>query len=70
MGRVFDRLDQAGGTAAQHGLGLGLFISRALVERHGGRIWVEPSPGGGTIFRFTLPRQARLPADARELGPS
>lgn len=38
------------------GMGVGLSISRTIVEAHGGRIWVEPNPGGGTIFRFTLPR--------------
>jgi len=31
-----------------------LSISRTIVESHGGRIWVEPNPAGGTIFRFTL----------------
>ncbi|QRO02604.1 PAS domain-containing protein [Archangium violaceum] len=37
------------------GLGLGLYISRHLVERHGGRIWVESETGQGATFRFTLP---------------
>jgi two-component system, LuxR family, sensor kinase FixL len=41
-------------TTKSQGLGVGLSISRTIVESHGGRIWVEPSPGGGTIFRFTL----------------
>jgi signal transduction histidine kinase len=38
------------------GLGLGLAVSRRIVEAHGGRIWVEPAEGGGSVFRFTLPR--------------
>ncbi len=41
-------------TTKRHGMGVGLSISRTIVEAHGGRIWVEPNPGGGTIFSFTL----------------
>ncbi len=37
------------------GLGLGLYISRGIVEGHGGRIWVEPAPEQGTIFKLSLP---------------
>jgi two-component system sensor kinase FixL len=37
-------------------MGVGLSISRTIIEAHGGRIWAEPNPGGGTIFRFTLQR--------------
>jgi two-component system sensor kinase FixL len=35
-------------------MGVGLSISRTIVEAHGGRIWVEANPQGGAIFRFTL----------------
>jgi two-component system sensor kinase FixL len=41
-------------TTKPQGLGVGLSISRTIVESHGGRIEVEPNPEGGTIFRFTL----------------
>ena len=41
-------------TNKRHGMGVGLSISRTIVEAHGGHISVEPNPGGGTIFRLTL----------------
>lgn len=42
-------------TTKSEGMGVGLSISRTIIEAHGGRIWVEANPGGGTVFRFTLP---------------
>ncbi len=41
-------------TTKRHGMGVGLSISRTIIESHGGQIGVEPNPAGGTIFRFTL----------------
>lgn len=41
-------------TSKAHGMGVGLSISRTIVEAHGGHISAEPNPGGGTVFRFTL----------------
>jgi signal transduction histidine kinase len=56
---VFERFYRAGGSAAQDGtgvgLGLGLFISHSLIERHGGEMGVESTVGVGSTFWFTLP---------------
>lgn len=56
-GRIFDRFYQSAKAGKQKSLGsgLGLAISKALVEMHGGRIWVDGSAGEGSIFSFTLP---------------
>ena len=49
-------------TTKSSGMGVGLSISRAIVEAHGGRMWAEGNSGGGTVFRFTVPRN---PPDQR-----
>jgi two-component system sensor kinase FixL len=49
------RLFQAFATTKPTGMGLGLSICRTIVEAHRGQIRAEPRPGGGTVFRFTLP---------------
>jgi signal transduction histidine kinase len=53
--RIFERFYRVGG-AASTGTGLGLAIARGLVDLHGGRLWVESTPGQGSTFRVTLPR--------------
>jgi two-component system sensor kinase FixL len=52
--KISEQLFQPFITSKRHGMGVGLSISRTIVETHGGRIWVEPNPQGGTIFNFTL----------------
>ena len=53
---VADQLFQPFVTTKRTGMGVGLSICRTIIEAHGGQIWVEPNPGGGAIFRFTLRR--------------
>ncbi|MBI1282342.1 MAG: GAF domain-containing protein [Anaerolineaceae bacterium] len=54
--RLFDRYAQIKGRRGRRrGSGLGLTFCRLVVEAHGGRIWIEDNPGGGSIFAFTLP---------------
>lgn len=54
--RIFEMYFQGTNAGENYGgLGLGLFITRSIVERHGGRIWVESTDSGGSIFRFTVP---------------
>ncbi|HEX4228623.1 MAG TPA: ATP-binding protein [Bryobacteraceae bacterium] len=57
---IFDKFYQLGPTTrgVREGTGLGLAITKRLVEMHGGKIWVESSPGAGSRFQFTLPRIA------------
>ena len=52
---IFEEFEQAGEGRQAEGTGLGLPLSRKLVELHGGRLWAESAPGRGSTFRFTLP---------------
>ncbi len=42
-------------TSKETGMGVGLSISKTIIEAHGGRLWMEANPLGGTVFRFTIP---------------
>lgn len=53
--RLFEKFYRADQSSRVPGTGIGLTISKGLVEAHGGRIWVESTPGEGTTFRFTIP---------------
>jgi len=54
--KVFDRFSQVPGhKGRQRGSGLGLTFCRLVVEAHGGKIWVEANPSGGSVFTFSLP---------------
>jgi two-component system sensor histidine kinase KdpD len=53
--RVFDKFYRAQRPGESGGAGLGLTICRGIIEAHGGHIWAENRPSGGTALRFTLP---------------
>lgn len=57
--QIAPRLFQPFATTKAAGVGIGLSISRRIVEAHGGKIWVETRQEGGSTFKFSLPREAR-----------
>jgi signal transduction histidine kinase len=76
LGQVFERFHRGRQVSSTNygGLGLGLYISKQIVERHGGSIWVESKEGQGTTFYFSLPaavgEAAAQPAEPQRQTPA
>jgi two-component system phosphate regulon sensor histidine kinase PhoR len=58
---IFERFYRVHNMASQQysGIGLGLYVAKAIIDRHGGHIWLTSNPGGGTTFHFTVPVRPR-----------
>lgn len=54
-GKIRERVFEPFNSTKADGMGVGLSICKRIIQDHGGRIWVEDAPGGGTLFCFTLP---------------
>ncbi len=67
--RIFERFYRASNAQGitDTGMGLGLYICRRIVEEHSGRIWMEPTPGGGSTFQVSLPMDP-VPGQRRVSG--
>ena len=56
--QTLDRIFDAFFTTKPEGMGMGLSISRTIIEAHGGRLWAIPHNGPGATFQFTLPAES------------
>lgn len=65
--RIFEKFYVVADGPGLAGVGLGLYITRQLVELHGGRIWVESTPGKGSTFHVTIPKETKLSRPEMEL---
>lgn len=66
--RLFEKFYRGDARRGTPGTGIGLAISKGLVEAHGGRIWVESAEGAGASFRFTLPLPSAEPSQTTAGG--
>jgi len=64
---VMDKLFQAFYTTKSSGMGIGLSVSRSIIEKHGGRLWGEPNDGPGATFAFSIPRDPERTTDAAQV---
>jgi two-component system, OmpR family, sensor kinase len=65
--RVFERFERAVSVRHYGGLGLGLYITRQIVEAHGGHISVDSRPGEGATFTVALPRETHSPSQPNRI---
>jgi len=72
LGQVFERFHRGRQVSSTNygGLGLGLYITKQIIERHGGSIWVESKEGQGTTFYFSLPVSSDEPAGTASQSPT
>jgi PAS domain S-box-containing protein len=62
--RIFEMFRRLHKKGTYEGTGIGLTISQKVIARHGGQIWVDEAPGGGSVFRFTIPDRQEAPTPA------
>ena len=63
-----DRLFEAFYTTKSEGMGIGLSVSRSIIERHRGRLWAAANDGPGATFSFSIPHTVERVTDANSLG--